>query len=345
MTRCCSSNDPAIGRLLPQPDRAATPLSWPPTGRADSRLPSPNSRTSCCWTSACPTWMDGGADDAARSARCSHRDTLGMTTARSWRRWTPAPTTTWSNRSAANSSPHVRAVLRHAASGSAGGRVTWANWRSTPPRGSAPGGSATRPVRKSLTCSGSLRPGGSVDQAGDAGRGVGAAVRRRPDGRRAPELAAAPKLGDRSRARYLHTVRGVRSAVAPGTHDAPSGHRSGAVISTAIVASLVIPLLMVLPSPDRRMDVASQQANRRRWSSQPPRIRSSRRCCAVGSATATAVVLVDGNLVGATWPEVHTDAATGAPTTARRSRCATRPAGRCTSRFSSTAASSWSGRP
>ncbi|HRA06910.1 MAG TPA: HAMP domain-containing sensor histidine kinase [Propionicimonas sp.] len=88
-----------------------------------------------------------------------------------------------------------------------------------------------------------------------------------------------------------------------------------AVISTAIVASFVIPLLLMVNTlaADRGMDVASQQANSTAMvvSSlhEDPQLAAVLRSSLTGSAAATTVVLVDGSLVGAAWPEFTTDAA------------------------------------
>ena len=88
-----------------------------------------------------------------------------------------------------------------------------------------------------------------------------------------------------------------------------------AVISTAIVASFVIPLLLMVNTlaADRGMDVASQQANSTAMvvSSlhEDPQLAAVLRSSLTGSAAATTVVLVDGSVVGAAWPEFTTDAA------------------------------------
>lgn len=88
-----------------------------------------------------------------------------------------------------------------------------------------------------------------------------------------------------------------------------------AVISTAIVASFVIPLLLMVSTlaADRGMAVASQQANSVAMvvSSlhDEPQMAAALHSTLVGSAAVTTVVLTDGNMVGAAWPGFATDAA------------------------------------
>jgi signal transduction histidine kinase len=88
-----------------------------------------------------------------------------------------------------------------------------------------------------------------------------------------------------------------------------------AVISTAIVASFVIPLLLLVNTlaGDRAMAVASQQANSMAMlvSSlhDDPRLADLLQPSLTGSPAATSVVLADGHLVGEQWPEFAADPA------------------------------------
>lgn len=87
------------------------------------------------------------------------------------------------------------------------------------------------------------------------------------------------------------------------------------VISTAIVASFVIPLLLLVNTlaGDRAMAVASQQANSVAMlvSSlhDDPRLAEVLQPSLTGSPAATSVVLADGSLVGASWPGFAADPA------------------------------------
>ncbi len=88
-----------------------------------------------------------------------------------------------------------------------------------------------------------------------------------------------------------------------------------AVISTAIVASFVIPLLLLVNTlaADRGMAVASQQANTVAMvvSSlhDDPRLVDALQSSLTGSVAATTVVLPDGHLVGAPWDQLSADPA------------------------------------
>lgn len=87
-----------------------------------------------------------------------------------------------------------------------------------------------------------------------------------------------------------------------------------AVISTAIVASFVIPLLLLVRTlaEDRGMAAMSQQANTVAVlvSSlhDDPRLASVLQPSLTRSAAQTSVVLADGSLLGAPWPNTSTDA-------------------------------------
>ncbi len=88
-----------------------------------------------------------------------------------------------------------------------------------------------------------------------------------------------------------------------------------ALISTAIVASFVIPLLLLVSTlaADRGMAVASQQANSVAMlvSSlhDDPRLADVLQPSVTGSRAATTVVLADGTVLGTAWPELGSDAA------------------------------------
>ncbi len=88
-----------------------------------------------------------------------------------------------------------------------------------------------------------------------------------------------------------------------------------AVISTAIVASFVIPLLLLVNTlaGDRAMAVASQQADAVAMlvSSlhDDPRLADLLQPSLTGSPAATSVVLADGRLVGESWPGFASDPA------------------------------------
>lgn len=88
-----------------------------------------------------------------------------------------------------------------------------------------------------------------------------------------------------------------------------------AVISTAIVASFVIPLLLLVNTlaADRGMAVASQQANTVAMvvSSlhDDPRLVDALQSSLTGSVAATTVVPPDGHLVGAPWDQLSADPA------------------------------------
>lgn len=88
-----------------------------------------------------------------------------------------------------------------------------------------------------------------------------------------------------------------------------------AVVSTAIVASFVIPLLLLVQTlaADRGMAVASQQANTVAVlvSSlhDDPQFATALLPTLTGSSAATSVVLADGSVLGEAWPEVSTDPA------------------------------------
>lgn len=86
-----------------------------------------------------------------------------------------------------------------------------------------------------------------------------------------------------------------------------------AVISTAIVASFVIPMLLLVRTlaEDRGMAVASQQANTVAvlMSSlhEDPRLADLLQPALVGSPARTSVVLADDSIVGVGWPDAASD--------------------------------------
>jgi len=86
-----------------------------------------------------------------------------------------------------------------------------------------------------------------------------------------------------------------------------------AVISTAIVASFVIPLLLLVRTlaEDRGMDAARQQANTVAvlvaGLHDDPRIADLLQPTLGGSEASTSVVLADGRLIGAPWPGASQD--------------------------------------
>lgn len=86
-----------------------------------------------------------------------------------------------------------------------------------------------------------------------------------------------------------------------------------AVISTAIVASFVIPLMLLVRTlaEDRSMAAASEQANTVAVlvsSLNPdPRLVDLLEASLTDSPAATSVVLADGDVLGAPWPEASTD--------------------------------------
>ncbi|MGV8909416.1 MAG: ATP-binding protein [Propionicimonas sp.] len=88
-----------------------------------------------------------------------------------------------------------------------------------------------------------------------------------------------------------------------------------AVVSTAIVASFVIPLLLLVQTlaADRGMAVASQQANTVAVliSSlhDDPQIVAALQPTLTGSSAATSAVLADGSVLGEPWPEAPNDPA------------------------------------
>ena len=88
-----------------------------------------------------------------------------------------------------------------------------------------------------------------------------------------------------------------------------------AVVSTAIVASFVIPLLLLVQTlaADRGMAVASQQANTVAVlvSSlhEDPQLATLLQPTLGGSAAVSSVVLADGSVLGAPWPDVSGDPA------------------------------------
>ncbi|MFZ0529742.1 MAG: hypothetical protein WAL91_04295, partial [Propionicimonas sp.] len=87
-----------------------------------------------------------------------------------------------------------------------------------------------------------------------------------------------------------------------------------AVITTAIVASFVIPLLLLVQTvaADRGMALADQQANSVAVlvSSlhDDPRLPDLLQPTLAGSPSATSVVLPDGRVIGTPWPQADTDA-------------------------------------
>jgi signal transduction histidine kinase len=88
-----------------------------------------------------------------------------------------------------------------------------------------------------------------------------------------------------------------------------------AVISTAIVASFVIPLLLLVNAiaADRGMAVASQQANTVAVLVSSlhadPRLADLLQPSLSGSPARTSVVLADGRVLGASWPDASADPA------------------------------------
>ncbi len=88
-----------------------------------------------------------------------------------------------------------------------------------------------------------------------------------------------------------------------------------AIISTAIVASFVIPLLLLVNAiaADRGMAVASQQANTVAVLVSSlhadPRLADLLQPSLSGSPARTSVVLADGRVLGASWPDASADPA------------------------------------